>query len=162
MGFCNFTASSTGTNLTIGRTRLSMRRDVRHFSIDWSDRCHFRVPRHVFTRGWYGKITPRETTAIVACYFYCIHSRLAILKTSQETRKNVLSFFTMLDSILRARTTLPPSFECSLYATNRYRAFRFVLRLSTAYVILLFSQWYELSAKMTFQRDALVRCAAIE
>lgn len=31
-----------------------------------------------------------KTTATVASYFYCIHSRLTILKTSQKTRKNVL------------------------------------------------------------------------
>lgn len=96
--------------------------------------------------------------ATIVCYFYGIHSRLAILKTSQETRKNVRSFFTKLDitityyssAILRVQSLCN---ESLLRVSLRF------LHLPTAYVIPLFSQWYELSAEMTFYRKCtLCRC----
>lgn len=114
------------------------------------------VSHRVFMRDWYGKITsrirrPRQSPPT----FIAFIPGLLFLRRVRRRVKTYSGFFTVPVSILRSRTSLPPSFECSLYATNRYRAFRFVLRsLRSAYFILLFFQWYELSARMTtFQRD---------
>jgi len=56
---------------------------------------------------------------------------LLFLNRAGKCVKSSLSHFANAGSILRSRTTLPPSFQCSLYATVRYCVTRFALHLSS-------------------------------
>lgn len=97
-----------------------------HISIVWSNRCRFCISHHVFARDWgenyvYFIWDSRDNLSL----FIVFVSDLLLSQTRSCVR-NTTNYFAIADLILRSRTTLPLSFECSLYATNRYCASYFV------------------------------------